>query len=135
MITHKNFQDDQIPRSDTIIENKTNISFPTIYNHTASRTVIGSNEIVVSEISNWIVTIIQACLATVVGLYIVLTYVCEDGNSDMIYGYRCKIVEIYLWILWAYFISDAFRLLRIDQLKYSNIQNRTISSFLKQGNY
>ena len=137
MITHKNYRDNQVTRSNAIIINRTDkISDPVIFeDHTTSRTVISSNELVVSEISIWIVTTIQACLATAVGLYIVLTFVCESGNADIIYGYRCKIVETYLWILWAYFISDTFALLRIYRLKTSNLQNKSFSSFLKQGNY
>jgi hypothetical protein len=135
MTAQKNLEDDQVPWSETIKVTKTNdISSQSIFDYNMSRTVIGCNEVVIWEISNWIVTIIQACLATVVGLYIVLTCVCERGNTDIIYGYRCKLVEIYLWILWAYFISDILRLLRIYQLKYSNLNTRTFSSFLKQGN-
>ena len=85
------------------------------------------------DISNWIVSIFQASSAAITGIYIV--YVCsnEDGGSDVVYGCRCKYVEVYLWVLWSYYVSDTFRLYSIHQLKFSEMKSQPKHSFFKQG--
>ena len=89
--------------------------------------------IAAADISNWIVSIIQACSAAVTGIYVV--QVCSEGagKTNIVYGCRCKAVEIYLWVLWAYFVSDTFRLYHIHQLKCMDIKDVSKYSFFNQG--
>ena len=93
------------------------------------------SDIVVAEISNWVVTVIQACAATLVGIYVVLICRCEEGKTDIVYGCRCRIVEVYLWVLWSYFVSDIMVLYKIHKMKKIELENKTGPSFIFQGLY
>ena len=93
------------------------------------------SDIVVAEISNWVVTVIQACAATLVGIYVVLICRCKEGKSDIIYGCRCRIVEVYLWVLWSYFVSDVMVLFKIHKMKQISLENKNGRSFIFQGLY
>ena len=94
-----------------------------------------SSDIVVAEISNWVVTIIQASAATIAGIYIVLLCRCKEGKTDIVYGCRCRIVEVYLWVLWSYFISDVMVLFKIHKMKQILLENKNCRSFIFQGLY
>ena len=89
----------------------------------------------ISEMSNWIVTIVQACSTTLVGLYVVLVCASKEGKNDIIYGCRCRLVDIYLWVLWSYFVSDILRLHKIHEIKNCNVTRRNNASFITQGKH
>ena len=91
------------------------------------------SDIVVAEISNWVVTIIQASAATLVGIYVVLICRCKEGKTDIVYGCRCRIVEVYLWVLWSYFVSDVMVLFKIHKMKQISLENKNGRSFIFQG--
>ena len=89
----------------------------------------------ISEISNWIVTIVQACSTTLVGIYVVIVCACKEEENDIIYGCRCRLVEIYLWVLWSYFVSDILRLHKIHEIKNNNVTRMGNASFISQGKH
>ena len=93
------------------------------------------SDIVVAEISNWVVTIIQATAATLVGIYVVSICRCKEGKTDIVYGCRCRIVEVYLWVLWSYFVSDVMVLFKIHKMKQISLENKNGRSFIFQGLY
>ena len=96
---------------------------------------LACSDSVVAEISNWVVTIIQASAATLVGIYVVLICRCKEGKTDIVYGCRCRIVEVYLWILWSYFVSDVIVLFKIHKMKQILLENKNGRSFIFQGLY
>ena len=93
------------------------------------------SDIVVAEISNWVVTIIQATAATLLGIYVVLICRCKEGKTDIVYGCRCRIVEVYLWVLWSYFVSDVMVLFKIHKMKQISLETKNGRSFIFQGLY
>ena len=90
-------------------------------------------DIAAVDISNWIVSIFQACSATLTGVYVIYACSMDDAKTNIVYGCRCKVVEIYLWVLLAYFVSDTYRLYSIHQLKNSHLTNISKYSFFNQG--
>ena len=99
------------------------------------------------DISNWIVTIVQACVTSIVGTYIILQCITQSGNGSsghaehlagtadggIVYGCRCKLAEAYLWVLWCYFGSDMLRLYQIHGKKKNEVTGKNTICFFKQG--
>ena len=54
----------------------------------------GDEAIAASDISNWIVSILQACSATIAGIYVVFVCSRKDGDIDIVSSYSGNLAWI-----------------------------------------
>ena len=111
------------------------LSYSANFNEIQASVEVCSNFVAISaEVSNSILTIIQAVSATFVGVYVVLLCApCDEGKGDIIYGCRCRMVEVYLWVLWSYFVSDILHLYKIHVIKHPDVTSKGYAPFIFQG--